>query len=102
MDPRPEVHQMLKGCFEQNPHVYHQRPGEDGLKYPCIIYKLTDIPTNPADNIKYIQHRQYELTVIDTDPDSKLREKVAELKQCRFDRPYVADNLYHFIFTLIY
>lgn len=102
MDPRPEVHQMLKRCFDNNPHVYHQRPGDGKLLYPCIIYKLSDMPTRYANNHGYIEHRQYQLTVIDTDPDSKLRETVAKLKWCSFDRSYVADNLNHFVFTLIY
>lgn len=102
MDPRPEVQQMLKRCFSDNPHVYHQRPGNGKLQYPCIIYKLSDIPKRYADNRGYIEHRQYQLTVIDEDPDSKLREAVAELTWCRFDRSYVADNLNHFVFTLIY
>lgn len=102
MDPRPKVHQILKQCFERNPHVYHQRPGNDGLKYPCILYKLSGIPTDHADNDKYILHREYEITVIDEDPDSKLREAVARLKWCRFNRSFVNDNLNHFIFKLIY
>lgn len=102
MDPRPDVHKLLKACFETEPHVYHQRPGKTGLKYPCIIYKLTDIPTKHADNDKYIQHREYQVTVIDEDPDSKLREKVAELKWCRFSRFFVEDNLNHYVFTLYY
>ena len=103
MDPRPEVQQLLKSCFKnQEPHVYHQRPGKSGLKYPCIIYKLTDMPVKHADNLKYIQHREYQLTVIDEDPDSQLRENVAQLKWCRFTRSYVSDNLNHYNFTLIY
>ena len=102
MDVRPEVHKMLKECFDSEPHVYHQRPGKGGLRYPCIIYKLSDIPVRHADNDKYIKHRQYQLTVIDEDPDSALRERVAQLKWCRFDRSYVSDNLNHFVFTLHY
>lgn len=104
MDPRPKVQQMLKKCFEPNtePHVYHQRPGKGGLKYPCIIYKLNDTPAKHADNLKYIVHREYQLTVIDEDPDSRLRENVAQLKWCRFSRSYVNDNLNHFVFTLNY
>lgn len=102
MDPRPDVHKLLKECFDGEPHVYHQRPGKTGLKYPCIIYRLSDIPARHADNDKYIQHREYQITVIDEDPDSTLREKVAELKWCRFSRSFVNDNLNHFVFTLYY
>lgn len=100
MDRRPQLQQMLKGLFDETPHVYHNRPSNGKLVYPCIIYKMTGIPDEHADNIRYFEHREYELTVIDPDPDSKLREKVAALKWCRFVRPFVNDNLYHFVFIL--
>ena len=103
MDRRPELQQLLKSLFDKNPHVYHQGPGSRKMEYPCIVYKLTDIPERYADNQAYMEHRTYQLTVIDQDPDSKLREKVAkELKWCRFDRFFVSDNLNHYVFTLHY
>ena len=102
MDRRPELHQLLKSLFKGTPHVYHQRPSDNKLDYPCIIYHLADLPDEHADNLRYFEHREWELLVIDTDPDSKLREKVAQLKWCRFIRPYVSDNLNHFVFRLHY
>lgn len=102
MDPRPEVQQMLKRLFDRDPHVYFQTPESTKMVYPCIRYSLTDMPRKYASNGRYIRQREYQLTVIDPDPDSKLREKVAELKWCRFVRSYVADNLNHFVFTMIY
>lgn len=102
MDRRPELHQLLKSLFDGEPHVYHQRPPSKGMQYPCILYKLTGMPEKNADNLPYFTHREYQLTVIDTDPDSQLREKVAKLKWCRFVRTYVADNLNHFVFNLFY
>lgn len=102
MDRRPQLQTMLETLFKRSPHVYHQPPASVKLQYPCIVYKMTGIPDDNADNIRYFEHREYQLTVIDTDPDSKLREKVAQLKWCRFVRPYVSDNLYHFVFELNY
>lgn len=102
MDRRPELHQLLKSLFNGTPHVYHQRPSNTGLTYPCIIYRLSGFPDEHADNLPYFEHREWELTVIDPDPDSKLREKVAQLKWCRFVRLFVNDNLNHFVFTLYY
>lgn len=104
MDPRPKIHKLLKSCFPCGitAHVYHQRPGKTGLVYPCIIYRLNDIPANYANNEKYIVHREYQVTVIDEDPDSKLRENVAYLRCCRFNRSYVSEGLNHFVFTLTY
>lgn len=102
MDQRPELQQLLKSLFDKNPHVYHNPPPSVKLVYPCIVYKLVGMPDRYADNKPYFRHRRYQLTVIDPDPDSRLREKVAELKWCNFDRPFVSDNLNHYVFTLYF
>lgn len=102
MDQRPRLHQMLKTMFKKTPHVYYNGPGKERMVYPCIVYKLTEMPNKTANNEVYLMHREYQLTVIDADPDSELREKVARLKWCRFVRSYVSDNLHHFVFDLYY
>lgn len=108
MDRRPKLHRMLKELFKNlepypvEPHVYFQPPESLKMVYPCIVYKLTDLPDGYADNLSYFEHREYQLTVIDSDPDSKLREKVAKLKWCRFIRSFTTDNLNHFVFELNY
>jgi hypothetical protein len=63
---------------------------------------MSGIPDDHADNIRYFEHREWQVTVIDPDPDSKLREKVAKLKWCRWSSSYVSDNLNHFVFTMNY
>lgn len=100
MDRRPQLHQLLKGLFDSDPHVYHQGPGSASMVYPCIVYKIADIPVRHADNIHYFDQREYELTVIDRNPDSPLREKVAKLPMCRFVRFFVNDGLNHYVFNL--
>ena len=102
MDRRPDLQKTLKGLFDRNPHVYHNPPPNFRMEYPCIVYKLNGMPMKHADNIRYIDHREYQLTVIDQDPDSELREKVAQLNWCRFTRSFVSDNLHHFVFSLHY
>ena len=102
MDRRPELHQILKSLFKGTPHVYHNPPESVKLVYPCIIYKMAGMPDGHADNLRYFEHREYQLTVIDQDPDSKLRERVAGLKWCRFNRSFVSDDLCHFVFSLHY
>lgn len=102
MDRRPTLHQMLKGLFESDPHVYHQGPGSSQMVYPCIVYKLSGMPSGHADNIRYIDRREYEIKVIDRNPDSILREKVAKIQSCRFIRSFISDGLNHFVFNLNY
>ena len=102
MDRRPVLHQILKGLFDTDPHVYHQGPGSDKMTYPCIVYKLTGIPVEHADNVNYADWREYEVTVIDRNPDSPLREKVAKLPMCRFLRYFVYEGLNHYVFDLYF
>ena len=78
--------------------VYYQPSASVHLEYPCVIYKLEDMPIVHANNRPYHWDHVYQITVIDRDPESEIREKIAELPTCRFVRPYVADNLYHFVF----
>ena len=40
------------------------------------------------------------VTVITKTPDSDLTAAVSRLDQCRHDRSYIADNLYHDVFTM--
>lgn len=80
--------------------VYYQPSASVRLEYPCVIYKLEDMPIVHANNLPYHWDHVYQVTVIDRDPESAIREKIAELPTCRFVRPYIADNLYHFVFRV--
>lgn len=87
---------------EATRHVYYQPPSNIKIAYPCIVYSMSDIDTKFADNIPYIRQKRYDLTVIDKDPDSMIVDKVGNLPRCTFDRSYVADNLYHWTFSIYY
>lgn len=83
-------------------NVYFQPPSNVQMAYPCIVYQLDDILVQFADNQAYRRSERYQLTVIDPNPDSNLREQVAQLPQCSFDRFFVADDLNHYVFTLFF
>ena len=104
MDRRSELHQILKGLYiNGKPHVYYQPPKDQQIDYPCIIYKLEDMPAIHADNSPYGIGHRYQVTVIDSNPESPLRERVARLPTCRMrTSPYAKDNLHHFVFSLYY
>lgn len=107
MDRRLTLHRKLRSVFEEvtkirdsDPRVKFQPPASYKLPYPCIVYKLNDMPPTFANNYPYrIEHR-YELTVIDTDPLSPLREAIAKLQKCIFVRSYESDNLHHYVFHI--
>ena len=106
MDRRLELHHKLRSLYERVTNkssegkVYFQPPANVRLSYPCLIYKLTDMPTNHANNFPYKIEHCYELSVIDSDPNSKLREQVARMFTCRMVRSYESDNLHHYVFHI--
>ena len=97
--PRMELQRLFK---KSTPHVYFQPPDSLDIEYPCIIYNLEDIDTQYADNSPYRESNRYMVTVIDSDPDSVIRNDVKSLPLCSFNRFFTADNLNHFAFTLYF
>ena len=104
MGQRSELHLLLKSLYiNGDPHVYYQPPKDQEIKYPCIIYKLDDMPAIHADNNPYLWGHRYQVTVIDRNPESPLRERVVALPTARMQTsPYVKDNLHHFVFSIYY
>lgn len=107
MGRRLDLHHQLRTVFEQatglrnsDDHVKFQPPASYRMSYPFIRYKLIDMPPEFAGNLPYKIEHCYELTVIDSDPVSPLREAIAKLKTCRFVRSFESDNLHHYVFHI--
>lgn len=96
---RIDLHRTLKAICT---NCWYQPGSDTTLKYPCIVYELTDMPVKHADNVPYYTGHTYQATVIDRDPESTIREAVAKLPRCSFTRVYVSDNLYHYVFRIDY
>lgn len=101
MASRIELHNKLVEILG-NTNVYFQPPETLKLAYPCIVYKLDRLNSRQADNEKYIVTRSYTVTLIHKDPDNEIVDKLFRLPGCRFDRPFTANNLNHYVFTLYY
>lgn len=99
--PRLELHQILQDILPGG-RIYFQPPENVKLTYPCIIYKLADINSTKADDIKYLKRKRYDVTLIHTDPDNTVYDTINELPYCDFDRCFINDNLYHYAFTLFF
>lgn len=98
---RLELHELLCGILGTR-NVYFQPPESVRMSYPAIVYELSDVPSLYANGGVYLTGRRYAVTAIDKDPDSPLVEKLASLPTSRFDRPFKASNLNHWVFTLYY
>lgn len=101
MNKRLEFHNILCETLGSK-NVYFQPPDNIKMQYPAIVYFRNDIPVQHADNRPYVLSVEYQVIVIDKNPDSDIVDKVAALPKCRYDRHYVADNLNHDSFTIIF
>ena len=81
-------------------HTYFNPPSSVQMKYPAIKYSLKDVNLTFANNGLYRKTPSFEVTLIDTNPDSEYVDKILQIPYCRFDRFYVADNLNHWTFTI--
>lgn len=82
--------------------VYFQPPDNLSMNYPCIRYELSSAEVKHANNMPYAREKEYILTVIDRNPNSKIPDKLGTLPKCRFSRFYTAAGLNHFVFYLYF
>lgn len=94
---RLQLHELF---LLMTPYVYFQPPSQ--MEFPCIKYELDDDSVQYADNSPYLQFDGYQVTIIDPDPDSMLRDIIATLPMCRFSRHYAVNDLNHFVYDLFF
>lgn len=80
--------------------VYFQPPSSIRMTYPAIVYSRKVIDNVHANNVIYGLRKAYEVTLIETNPDSEFVDKISELPYCGWDRHYTSDNLNHDVFTI--
>lgn len=83
-------------------NVYFQPPENVRMRYPAIVYSRTNIETRHADDDVYMQSLAYEVTVIDSNPDSEIPMRISKLPKCRHNRHFKSENLNHDVFTLYF
>ena len=83
-------------------NVYYQPPASVKMEYDAIRYSKKKVDRLNANNKLYLKNNCYEVIVISRRPDPEIMDKLLDLPHCSFDRPYTADNLNHYVFTLYY
>ena len=101
MGQRADLHHKFEIALGSK-NVYVQPPESVKLKYPCIIYGLSKLPIKHADDRPYLIGRAYAVILIDLNPDSKILDTLLKFPLCEFEKPYQADNLNHYPFTIYY
>ena len=97
---REELRDALRAILGNNKDVYFQPPESIKLSYPCIIYELSDYNLIKASNVNHHLSVGYSITLITKLPDETLSRKIIELPYCTFDREFINDGLYHYVFTI--
>lgn len=102
MASRPNLQEELYRILN-NRNVYFQPPASVIMRYPCIRFSFGDPSLTYANDRSYIKINKYEGVIIDYDPDSDIGDRLLEkFPMISFGKPYVANNLNHFPFTLYY
>jgi hypothetical protein len=101
MASRLELQSILESILGSR-NVYFQPPSTIKMRYPAIVFSLSNIDVKHADDTRYLNHKRYELTYIDSDPDNENVEKILTLPLCSFDRFYTSNNLNHYVFTIYF
>ena len=101
MDRRAELGKIFREILG-NGNVYFQPPSNTQMRYPAIRYERSEMAVKHADNGTYSRRIRYMVTVIDSDPDSEIVNRVSMLPYCYFDRHYAQDNLNHDVFEIYF
>lgn len=99
MERRLKLSQILHDVLGSD-NVYFQPPPNKKMSFPCIVYEFARFNTTFADNMPYKLDRSYQVTYIDSNPDSDIPEKIALLPMCVFERSYISENRYHYSFRI--
>lgn len=96
----------LQATFEEilgSRNVYFQPPEDVKMQYDAIRYQLAGKDVIRANNEIYQFTNCYDGVVITRDPDTVIPDRIlSHFEMCRFGRPYTADNLNHYPFTLYF
>ena len=101
MASRLELHSKLVELLGTS-NVYYQPPETINMEYPAIVYSKSNIRSVYADDKTYLNHKNYEIVVIDKRPDNPVIDKLLALPMCSYSRQYKADNLNHDALTLYF
>lgn len=102
MADRLELHEELCDVLGSR-NVYFQTPESVKMKYDAIRYALGGKDLEHANDRVYKSTNKYEGVIITRDPDTTIPDKLlAYFEMCSIGRPYTADNLNHYPFTLYY
>jgi hypothetical protein len=94
--------QIVLEALQDGVSVYFQPPPNVTMNYPAIVYNRDYQQVDFADNGPYSRTIRWQVTVIDSDPDSLIPNKVADLPMTRYVRHFTTEGLNHDIYQLYF
>lgn len=102
MAKRLTLHEELCKILRSR-NVYYQPPESVKMQYDAIRYALGAPDIKRASNGVYRNTNRYEGVVISRNPDTTVPNDIlSHFEMCSLGKPYVADNLNHYPFTIYY
>ena len=98
---RVELDRILRTTLG-SANVYFDPPESFKLKYPCIVYSLSNNQDINADNVNYYRLKRYSVIYITRDADDPMVDTLDDLKYCRMNRAYTADGLFHYAYDIYF
>lgn len=84
-------------------YAYYMRPQNNKMAYPCFVYKNVTPKQVKADNRNYLTIPCYDVLYIsDTENEGIIEEMTSAFGHCMAGAPYIADDLFHYPFTIYY
>lgn len=91
---------MLKGILGTD-YVYTNGPGNLGMSYPAFMIALDRVNQKNANNSRYALFPMYSVTYITyRQSDWIIDEVLKTVTGGSFSTRYIADDLYHYRFTI--
>lgn len=83
--------------------VYFQPDENTKMVFPCIEYSFEGEHMRHADNSDYIEYGRYQIIDIYKTPNKKKYKEIkSAFRFIAFSNQYIADGLYHDVYTLYY
>lgn len=102
---RLEIHELLckiLGCPTEGEDLrcYYDPPPNIHMNYPAIVYHLSNVDTDYANNKPHRVTPIFMCTLISRNPALDIFQKLLWLPKASFNRSYISDNLVHRVFTI--
>lgn len=89
---------LLQKAVDHN-RVYFQPPENLKIGYPAVVFHLSKIKVDHANDALYKGAREYSVTLITKEPEPEVLDEILKIPYTTLDTTYISDGMNHFVFT---